>query len=305
MKNIKLLIILALLSGLFSSCEEYEDYIQDYAYTGVYFGSQKPLRTIVARENMQFRFGVVLAGKRENNTDEWVKYEVDAELLNTTPGADVFTLLPEAYYSLSSDSIMIIPKGSMMGDVTVTLNRGLFTSDPDAHLNTYALPLKLIETSADTILEGNEEVAAKDYSIIVVKYISPNHGFYYHKGTQQELDGTGAVVNEVIYNKKDLSQNAVWGLSTVALNSVATSGAGNFSGNNDQFLLTVNADNTVAIESAPGSDIAVVSGSGQYDKTKDSFYLQYQFNRSGVVYNAKDTLVIRQAPEMDLRFEEW
>ena len=43
----------------------------------------------------------------------------------------------------------------------------------------------------------------------------------------------------------------------------------------------------------------------QYNKEKNTFYLDYKFALSGVDYHAVDTLVLRQSPEMDLRFEEW
>lgn len=305
MKIIKLLFIIPVVALMFSSCEEYEDYMKDYEITGVYFGTQKPLRTIVARENMQFKFGAVLGGKRENKVDEWAKFMIDPELLNTTPNADAFVLLPESYYSLSNDSVIIIPKGAVMGDVTVTLNREAFTSDPDAISNTYALPLRLTSTSADTILSGNEETPSKDYTIIVVKYISPNHGYYYHKGVQQELGGAGEVVKETAYSKKDLVLNELWQLSTAALNVVQTSGAGTFSGGNDNFQITLTDDNAVVVESRASSAIDILTASGQYDASAKSFYLQYEFERGGVVYNATDTLILRQDPELDLRFEEW
>ena len=52
--------IFTMLAGaaLFCSCEKYNDFTTDFDYTAVYFGSQKPLRTVVARrgsENMQIK----------------------------------------------------------------------------------------------------------------------------------------------------------------------------------------------------------------------------------------------------------
>jgi hypothetical protein len=303
-------VVISILLLAFSSCEEYEDYIKDYDYSAVYFGAQKPLRTIVAYDEMTFKVGVTLAGKRENTIDEWVTYEIDPSLLDDTG----FTLLPDDYYSVSDGATMVVPKGKFLGDVTVTLDKTAFTGDPLAHLNTYALPLRLIETSADSILagafdeQGNQLVAPKDYTILVVKYISPLHGVYYHKGVQRELDASGEVVNEVTYSKSDLSANQTWDLSTQALNAVETSGVGTFlaQGNPGYALhLVRNEDNTIAISEVAGSSITLIEGAGSYDEAKREFYLDYRFSVNGVEYSVTDTLILRQPPELDLRFEEW
>jgi hypothetical protein len=309
-KRIRSLLLCLLALGFFS-CEKYEDYIKDYEFSAVYFAAQKPLRTIVAYEDdMSFKVGVALAGKRANLEPEWVTYQIDPSLLAGTG----FTLLPESYYSITNSNTgeankMVVPKGMFIGDVTVTLNREAFTSDPLATQNTYALPLRLLETSADSILSGkfddngNELMAAKNYTVLVVKYISPLHGTYYHKGLQQELNAAGAVVNETVFRNKDLSKNQTWDLSTLALQEVQTSGAGTFAPQG--LKLTRNQDNTVAIEKATGSAITLLEGAGNYQPEKREFYLNYKFTNQGKTYSVADTLILRQAPEKDLRFEEW
>ena len=81
MKNMLRLIAIYMGSIIaLTSCEKYEDPTTDYDYSAVYFGTQKPLRTIVAKEEMKFKFGAVLGGKRENS-GEWVKFSVDPSLL--------------------------------------------------------------------------------------------------------------------------------------------------------------------------------------------------------------------------------
>lgn len=310
MKLIKISLITMFLGVICSSCEEYEDYLTDYDFSAVYFATQKPLRTIVAYDEMTFRVGVTLAGKRENTTDEWVTYEIEPSILEDTD----FTLLPEDYYSISDSEIMVVPKGKFLGDVTITLNRPAFTGDPLAHLNTYALPLRLNETSADSILagdfdqQGNELTPAKDYTVLVVKYISPLHGTYYHKGVQRELDDSGEVVEEKTYSTSDLSKNQTWDLSTQALNEVETSGVGTFvtQGNSRYGLKLIrNEDNTVTIEEVTGSNVTLLEGEGSYDEDKREFHLDYKFSENGVEYSVTDNLILRQAPELDLRFEEW
>ncbi|MCG8698131.1 MAG: hypothetical protein MI922_08760, partial [Bacteroidales bacterium] len=85
MKMIKTIYILpVLLIFIVTGCEKYEDYTGDYDYSTVYFGTQTPVRTVVARnEEMSFRFGVSLGGKYKNEVDEYVEYSIDTSLLRT------------------------------------------------------------------------------------------------------------------------------------------------------------------------------------------------------------------------------
>lgn len=310
-KNIAITLCI-LFTGLVA-CEEYEEYLVDYDFSAVYFATQKPLRTIVAYDEMQFKVGVALGGKRENTNEEWAKYTIDPSLLADADivEGNTFTLLPDDYYTISNNEMMVVPKGEFIGDVTVTLNKDAFTSDPQAHLNTYALPLRVTETSADSVLsgeydeEGNQLTPAKDYTVVVVKYISPLHGVYYHKGVERELDDTGAVVDETAYSAFDLSKNETWSLSTLGLDTVLTSGAGTRDNGNYGLKLTRNSDDGVTIEEKAGSNITVLEGEGTYNDEKKTFYLDYKFSDSGTDYHVIDTLIQRQAPEKDLRFEEW
>lgn len=280
------------------SCEPYDDYLLDYKYSAVYFATQKPLRTIVSYDEMKFKVGVALAGKRENKSEEYATFKVDPSLLDDetlTEGHD-FQLLPSNYYSLSDDSKMVVPQGEFIGDITVSLNREAFVSDSLATKNVYALPLRLTEASTDTIL------AEKDYTILVVKYISEYDGTYYHKGIQRELDSTGAVTDEKIYSFDDLSDNETWNVSTIDANTIKTPAAGTFG--NGSLLLEVKNDNSVEISSGRPT-IEVTSESGTYDPEIRSFYLDYSFIRGQKEYSVQDTLILRQPPEEDLFFEEW
>ncbi|WP_157493614.1 DUF1735 domain-containing protein [Draconibacterium sediminis] len=284
------LLVLPLLWG----CSEYEDYVEDYDYSAVYFGTQKPLRTVVARDVMQFKFGVALGGKRENTVSETAKYVIDPNLLQTVEGADQFTLLPTDYYTLSDDGEFVVSAGEFIGDVTLTLDKALFTADPDAVANTYALPVRVTEATTDTVLAG------MDYSIIVVKYISPYHGTYYSKGVEYELDGTGTQVNSVVFSNKDLSKNMTKDFSTLALNTISTDKIS--AATNGQIDLTVGTDNSVEITTTA---VDVSENNSVYDSESKTFFLDYKFEKSGTLYHTLDTLILRQDPEADLRFEEW
>lgn len=291
-RNISLIILAVF---ILSSCKKYDSYIKDYDYSAVYFASQKPLRTIVAYDNMSFKVGVAIGGVRSNEADQTVKFKIDPSLLTSVSGASGFKLLPSNYYTLSDNNTMIIPKGELIGDVKVTLNKALFTADPDAVNNVYALPLRILSSTTDSILSGNSNVAGKDYTILVVKYISPYHGTYYHKGKETDLSNNSVSV----YSKKDLNQNATLDLSTNSLKSVKTSGAGtstnvplDLSINNIPVTITGKANNNV-------------SGSATYNPENKTFYLNYNYKNGSKNYSVVDTLILRQAPELDLRFEEW
>ncbi len=293
LKNISLIIAVSI---ALVACKKYEAYDVDYNFSAVYFASQKPLRTIVGYDNMTFKVGVTLSGLRENTKDQTIKYTIDPTLLTTVAGASAFKLLPANYYTLSDNSTMIIASGKIIGDVTVTLNRALFTADPDATKNVYAIPLKIVSSTTDSVLRGNSNTPAKDYTILVVKYISPYHGTYYHKG----IETTGTT--SVSYTKKDLSQNATWDLSTLTLNEVQTTGAGTRT--TPRLKFQINNSNVSVIDlslTAPNN----VAGTGTYNAANKSFFLNYNYKSGTTSYDVKDTLIIRQAPELDLRFEEW
>jgi Domain of unknown function (DUF1735)/Domain of unknown function (DUF4361) len=305
----KLIIVLGIISLILTCCTPYEDYTKDFDKTVVYFGTQKPLRTIVAYNDMQFKVGVAMGGKRSNDIDEFADFVIDPTLLTTIAGANVFTLLPENYYTLSNTSKMIIPKGEFIGDVTVTLNRDLFTNDPLTLSKTYALPIKITNTSLDSIAagkfddKGNVITVRKDYTILVVKYISPYSGTFYHKGTQKELDANGAAVSEIVYSNMDLIKNQTWEIKTIDRNSVRTPGIGTVT--NQNFAINVNeSDNTVTIDS-PSAGVTNLIGTGTYDVNKRTFFIEYSYTLGGKKYKVTDELIVRRPPEQDLIFETW
>jgi hypothetical protein len=300
MRTIYKITFAILMSSVLFSCKKYDDYTKDYDYSAVYFGSQKPLRTLVAYDEMQLKLGVVLAGKRENTVNESVTFSIDPTLLTTVPGASAFKLMPATYYTLSNSNTITIPAGKFTGDITVTLNKALFTADPLAVSKTYAIPVRITKSTTDSILIGNSTVPAKDYTILVVKYISPLHGTYYHKGVQDRLNSTGTVVETNRYTNKDLSKNLTWDLTSLSLNEVSTPGAGN---KTNASLKLTRTNNAVAVSAISGA--TAVSGSGTYEPVKREFYLNYSFTQGADKFNVLDTLVLRQAPELDLRFEEW
>ena len=297
--KIKIIFAISFLFLVLTSCEKYDDYIKDYKYSAVYFATQKPLRTIVAYDTMSFKVGVALGGKRENAVNESADFEIDPALLNNEDivGDNNFQLMPSQYYTLSNDSKMEIPAGEFIGDVTVTLDKDKFTADELSTGNSYAIPLRITNTSTDTIL------ADKNYSILVVKYISQYHGTYYHKGVQTEVDDNGNTVEETIYSEKDLIKNETWDVGTIDATTVLTPQAGTFG--NGKLQLEVDENSNDVTITSNNNNITITQENGTYNMDSREFYLDYNFTRNNKMYQVSDTLVLRQAPEKDLYFEEW
>ncbi len=295
MNKIKVFIGAIVLIATLFSCEAYEDYTYDYDYTSVYFGSQTPIRTIVADGDMSFEFGVTMGGVRSNDNDEWATYTIDETLLDTYDTDGSYTLMPEEYYTLSNDSIFLIAEGEYAGTVTCTLDQDLFTADVLSTDEIYAIPLQIKESSLDTIL------SEKDYSIILVKYVSPYSGTYYSKGVQYTLDVDGNSTDTITFYDADLSQNDTKVFTTLGVNYITTTSFGdNISGDME---LTINDDNSVTVSS---EDVTIDSDDNcTYDEDESIFYLNIQLTKSGTSYSVSDTLVLRQYIEDDLRYDEW
>ncbi len=287
-----------------SSCESYEDYTGDYTYSAVYFGTQKPLRTVVARNpQMSFKFGVTLGGKLNNTKDETVGYSIDTSLLRTV-AAGRFELLPEEYYTLSDNSgIFTIPAGKIIGDITLTLDRDLFCNDPKALKGEYALPLMLDSTSsADSVLIGSDAVAPKNYTVIVVKYVSPYSGTYYRRGSQSVSSG-----DTITYNESDLSQNQTCNFSTINYDTVSFSTSTNFEGAiiSKDYVLVINENNTVRLQDDTGKTF-----DGTWDWTNKDKYLMeiklnYDYTHDSKTFQVSESYTLRRAIEEDLRFATW
>src|SRR5690606_14829324 len=140
-------------------------------------------------------------------------------------------------------------------------------------------------------------------TIVVVKYISPLHGTYYKQGVQKELDADGTEVNEAVYNDPDLIKNQTWNLVTVNRSAVSTPGVGTF--NNGSLVLSLDRETNQVAISTESTAITGLSGQGSYDPEGGVFQLDYSFQTQGRFYAVSEKLTIRQAPELDLRFEEW
>lgn len=288
------------------ACEPYEPYINDFDYSAVYFGSQTPVRTLVTREDsevLNFKLGVVLAGLRENKTGHWATFEVDTTLLDSVAGATAFTLLPEDWYSFSiTENKIIIPKGEFLGDFTISIDKAKFTADPLSLTKKYALPVRIVEASADSVLRGSEDgvTVPKDYTIIVIKYINEYSGTYYVRGKQEELDVNGNVVagSLIEYHHIDWVKNTTRAFTTTTLNQCEMTGMGNQT--SDKMKVNITAGNVVTLTSSvlPVTDLGCTYTDGIYR-------FKYQYVKAGKTYLVDEYLKQRNDPENDLRFEKW
>ena len=193
-----------------------------------------------------------------------------------------------------------------MADVKVTFSDA-FYEDNDALNKHYAIPFRLVDHNQDEIstdVNGN----LKDYSIVVVKFVSQYHGTYFVKGKVTNLS-TQQVTE---YNNKDLSQNMTRDLVSLGRNKVRRPGFGNTLENNESVNLTVNPDGSVNIEA--GGSVAITDASATLDPAAESlefvgkqpkFTLSYKYTKGGVTYQVDEELIRRQNPEADLRFQEW
>ena len=313
---IKIITVFAFVFG-FVGCEEYEDYIRDYDYTAVYFGAQNPVRTLVSRtasDHLEFKIGVSLGGLRENKRGYTAEFMVDPELLNTVEGADKFTLLDPDWYTIQNDNnTFVIPAGQFLGDCPVKINKTDFAGAPGSLGKTYALPLKLLKTNADSIRDG------KDYTVIVIKYIDEHSGDYYCKGWEAEWNGTDTVPSTVpgkpnqYYSHVDLIRNKIRTLTTLSLTQFDMAGMGRELGNAAVDHLSVKLDaGAVTLETKTGCN-AVTDRGSTYNAETATFTLDYIYTKTFEMdnvsytrnYLVNEVLILRQDVERELRFEVW
>jgi len=293
-------IIIFLITGvIFSSC--YEDYIFDYKYSTVYFAMDKPYRTVIADRDMELRIGVSIGGKRNVDMNDWAEFKIDT--LGLPAGK---LLMPENYFTLTDANTMRVSKANLpVADVGIKFTDDFF-ADPASITGKYVLPLKIVNSSLDTI--------TRESTVVCFKYISTFHGSYYVKGKLYELDApNGNVVDSALYEDKDLVKNIVRDLSTLDRYTLIRPGLADFTvTGSEKVKLTVTMNDSkdkiydTAVETATGGT-AITNGSGTYygNEENPKFVLKYDFAKGGKEYRVNETLILRQDPLYDLRVESW
>lgn len=222
MKKI-LFILLAITGCVFTSCENQDWEFPDYEYTTVYFAYQTPVRTITFGEDVwdtsldnqgQCQIMATIGGVYSNDKDRTISIQVDNSIVDDITFADGSEIkaMPSDYYTLSDNNKIVIPKGKLLGGVTVQLTDAFF-ADPDATAGKYVIPVRMTAVQgADSILSGvplvdsprlavagDWDVQPKNYILYAVKYISQYDSWYLREGTDVYSDARGTVERKYDY----------------------------------------------------------------------------------------------------------
>lgn len=324
MKKILFLSVL-LIAGL-TSCKNFDIDHPDYLYTSGYFPYQFPVRTLILGDYIydnsndnehKFLISAAIGGVYANEKDRTFNIQVDNSLCNDilfTAGGDQIKALPQSYYSLSDNKI-IVPKGEMNGGVAVQLTDAFF-NDPEAIKNTYVVPVRLVSSNdVDTLLMGQSanpnadprvasqwNVAPKNFTMFAVKYINEFHGTYFRYGTSQVKNLSGTVVETTNYNtEKYVEKYPTLKLTTVGRYQVSinTFFQSEIMENSLNLILTFNGNSCTV--SGPEDSPYTISGTGEFqskkyswgNKERDGIVLNYTISDGTHVYQANDVLVIR------------
>ncbi|MFD1820820.1 protein of unknown function [Pseudarcicella hirudinis] len=306
MKKLVLMSVLILL-GL-AACNT-ENEFPDYKYQTVYFAYQYPVRTITLGEDTyvntdldnahKCQIYASIGGVYESRKDVSVKVAVDNSLLKNGllfgAGKDEVLPMPNSYYSLSSDKI-IIPKGTLSGGVDIQLTDEFF-ADPKSIKNTYVIPLTMTSVvDADSILYG------KHFVLYAIKYVNSWHGNYLRRGKDMV---TGNVNQTVVRHAQFVEKDEVNKLTTKSLSelefpvvfkdkdnkNVTVTLILRFEGNGGKCTIS-SASNAYT---ATGSGAFVKKGEKNSwgNKDRDALYLKYEVEVAGMKVSTSDTLVMR------------
>lgn len=330
------LIFFLIIPLIFLSCENQPTGFDDFEVKSVYFSFQYPVRTLVfgdyvlpneSDENLKFEVGVQMGGVYSNDEMRNVTLQVDESLaqnLETVDG-DTILPLPSDYYSLpgpSSDGTdpfsINIPSGDMNGYVEVQLAES-FLEDTLAYGTHYVLPVKIVDTSLDSILAGDPiegitnpnphnpdhwEATPKDFVLYGIKYINKYDGQYLYRGRDLVHNMQDQPIDTVVYRTQFVVDNQVVQLETAGENRIRfTSQLRRSNANNPgnyELVLEFNQDNTLSV-TGPDDSPFDISGSGEFAEEGDSFggetrntiYLDYQVQTDSTVHSLQDTLVMR------------
>lgn len=327
MKKIFIITLLtAILTGVFTSCENGDWEFPDYEYSAVYFAYQSPVRTIVLGEDVfdtsldndyKCQIMATMGGVYANTKDIEIGIRVDNTLCEGLffDGSDREILpMPTDYYSLSAEKITI-EKGTVLGGVTVQLTDAFF-SDPKSLETNYVIPVLMTNVvNADSILSGKPlvdnpkrgisadwDVKPKDFILYAVKYINPYDANYLRRGADVISGGqSGTLTRHAQYVEKDEVINKIktrslstisWEHQTRDMNDITR---------NSLILLTFNEQGDCTVTSETDGVSAI--GSGKFvskgDKNswgnmdRDVLYLDYTIDYGDIQVSTKDTLVVR------------
>ncbi len=285
-----------------SSC--YDSFTSDFDYTSTYFAQQKPYVKLLETdsETLDLDAGVALGGVYGNSKTWTVDYTIDESLLTTHTEVTGLTLLPSSYYTVSDDSQMVVNTGEIVGRVTFYIDKAKFMNDPIGLEGTYALPLRITRSDADSVLDG------MDYTIIRLTYLNQEHGYYWITGDDTETTTAGSV-STTSYREDDdeFVLNRRLQLTTLSENSWSVPYVGEYTSTGYTMKFTMGSDgSTVTVSAMDDSNITQISGSGTYNKSKTTFTMNYSYtDLDGNSHSVMDELLFSNVSNSDQRVEEW
>ncbi len=319
------------------SCTNQDIEFDDYAFQGVYFPFQSPLRTVILGDEAlgdntidrehAFSIGASIGGMYSNTKDRVISIELAPELAaNITDGdGNQLEILPSNYYSATFDKL-VIPAGSFMGKVRVDLSDAFFQDPLTTGLH-YVIPVRMTDIVGDTILSGlplssvvspdprvsdDWNIVPKNYVLFGIKYINPTHGVYLLRGKRTN---TADAEDTYVYSKRFLDDNDMTKLSTKSLteNYMQTVG-GNSGDAKYNMLLTFNEGNGSVTITQKDDATVVATGTGTYysrdednaegynGKKHGTMYLNYTYTDGDITYQVNDSLVF---VDTDITFEDF
>ncbi|MFV0594015.1 MAG: DUF5627 domain-containing protein [Draconibacterium sp.] len=321
----KILLILLIFSG-FTACHNFDVDHPDFEYTSGYFPYQFPVRTLVlgdyiydnANDNAhKFVISVAMGGVYENSTDRAFDIEVDETLCNDvlfSADGDTIHMMPSNYFTLSSNSQIVIPAGKMNGGIEVQLTDAFF-NDPLAIKLGYVVPVRLKGSAdVDTILSGSSTnpnadvrvssqwaVAPKNFTMFAVKYINEYHGTYFHYGASKVKDSGGSEIESKTYSEKYVESNPTSNLVTTGRNQVSLTTNFNSDVMTGEVTLLLNFSGDKCTVSSAAGSAYTVSGTGEFkskayswgNKDRDGIVLNFTVSDGEQTYEASDVLVAR------------
>jgi len=310
MKKIFNILILAIF--FLSSCKNGDWDFPNYEVKSVYFAYQSPIRTITLGEDIfdttldnEFKCQIVATtgGVYSNNDDVTigiaVKNSLTTGLKYSAPNSGNVIAMPNNYYTLSSDKI-VIPKGKITGGVTVQLTDAFF-ADPNAIKTTYVIPVAMTSVQkADSILIN------KNYTLYAIKYINKWTGFYLRRGKDIVVGKNGNIALDGTINRRQkfVEKDEINKVNTKTLKiadfPVTFKGNGN---TNINCNLLLNFDDNGNCTITAGGAGYTATGSGKFvkrgekqswgNKDRDALYLNYVVELNDMRVSSTDTLVLR------------
>lgn len=316
-----------------ASCHNGDWHFDDYGTRSVYFAYQYPVRTITLGEDPstdntldnqhKCKIMATTGGGYTNPDDITVYFEVDETLCDNivfTGTINPVKAMPQNYYTLSSNSEMVIPAGKLSGGVEVQLTDDFF-NDEDAIKNTYVIPLRMTDlVGADTILSGKPlvdepnvynsdhwDITPKNYILYCIKYINPWHASYLRRGKDviEGQSGHLSLSKEIVRHEKYVEEDEVMKLETKSMKEVTYRLYVEDESKQYHYynvILTFDDDNNCTVSTdTPNCDI---TGTGKFvskgdknswgNEDRDVIYLEYEATIEDLVKcTTYDTLVVR------------